>query len=97
MSDPTAPAGARRYLGIFAIQLLLTGLAIGVALIPGHPHEVFVALTAIMVVNASWVALNFMHLRSETPGMRRLVSAPLIVLGVYAIVLTLEAAWRHLQ
>ena len=97
MSDAQAQAGTRRYLGIFAVQLILTGIAIGVAVIPDHPHGIFVALLGIMVVNAAWVALNFMHLGQEAPGLRRMVSLPLILLVVYAIALTLEAAWRHFQ
>ncbi len=95
--DAHAPAGTRRYLGIFAVQVLLTGAAIGIAMIPGHPHAIFIALIAIMITNAAWVALNFMHLRWETRGLRRMVGIPLVFLAVYAIALTLEAAWRHLQ
>jgi caa(3)-type oxidase subunit IV len=95
--DPSESRPAPNYLRFFAIQLALTALEIGVAMVKGHPHRVTAALIALMLVNAAFVALNFMHLRWESRGLRLTVVVPLAMPVVYALALVSEGIWRSLK
>lgn len=85
------------YLRFFAVQVGLTALEIGVAMVKNHPHQVTTALIALMLVNGAFVALNFMHLRWEGRGLRLTVAVPLAMPVIYALVLVSEGIWRSLK
>lgn len=97
MSEPSRTTPTSSYLRFFAVQLALTALEIGVAMVKDHPQQVAAALIALMIVNATFVAFNFMHLRWESPGLRRTVMVPLLFPVLYALVLISESAWRSLK
>jgi len=85
------------YLRFFVVQLALTALEIGVATIKNHPHRVTAALIALMLVNAAFVALNFMHLRWESRTLRTIVTGSLGLPVLYALVLITEGVWRSFK
>ena len=97
--DPSSQAVPQHpnYLRFFVVQLVLTALEVGVAMVKHHPHRVTAALIALMLVNAAFVALNFMHLRWEGRGLRLSVAVPLAMPVLYALVLITEGIWRSLK
>ncbi|MEK6608336.1 MAG: cytochrome C oxidase subunit IV family protein [Myxococcota bacterium] len=88
----------KEYWVIFVILFVLTVLEVAVAQIPGIGKTLVVsALIALAVTKAAFVALFYMHLKHETPWLRRTVAIPLATPAVYALVLIAEASWRHLR
>jgi cytochrome c oxidase subunit 4 len=95
-----APAARERtpYLAAFALLVVLTVVEIGVVRSGGIPHRAaVVALVAVAIAKAALIALFYMHLRYETAILRLTVLGPLVAPAVYALLLMLDAARRHLR
>jgi caa(3)-type oxidase subunit IV len=86
----------KEYWTIFVVLFVLTILEVGVvyAHVPRTP--LFLALAGLALVKASCVGLFFMHLKYETPILRRTVAIPMSIPAFYALFLIAEGAWRRL-
>jgi caa(3)-type oxidase subunit IV len=86
----------KEYWTIFVVLFVLTILEVGVvyAHVPRTP--LFLALAGLAIVKASCVGLFFMHLKYETPILRRAVAIPMSIPAFYALFLIAEGAWRRL-
>lgn len=86
------------YFQIFVVLAVLTALEVGVAKMPGIGKELMVsALVLLAVTKAAFVALFFMHLKSETRALKLTIALPFAAPVLYAFVLIGEAAWRLLR
>jgi caa(3)-type oxidase subunit IV len=88
----------KQYYFIFGLLFVLTVLEVGVAL-PSvkaavGAAAVAVSLVLMAVVKAALVGLFFMHLNHETNILKLTVAIPLVVPGIYAVILIAEAYWR---
>ena len=86
----------KEYWAIFAVLFLLTVLEVGVVYLGIAKTPLFVALTGLALVKATCVGLFFMHLKHETPILRRSIAIPMSIPAFYALVLIAEGAWRRL-
>jgi cytochrome c oxidase subunit IV len=85
------------YLAAFGVLIALTLVEIGVVRSAGIPHRAaIIALIAIALAKAALIALFYMHLRYETRILKLTVLGPLVAPAVYALLLMLDAARRHL-
>ena len=88
----------KQYWKIFVLLAVLTGLEVGVAQMPGIAKELMVsALILLALTKAGFVALFFMHLKSETRTLKLTIALPFAAPALYAFVLIGEAAWRLLR
>lgn len=86
----------KEYWTIFAILFFLTILEVGVVYLGIAKTPLFVALTGLALVKAACVGLFFMHLKHETPILRRSIAIPMSLPAFYALILIAEGAWRRL-
>jgi cytochrome c oxidase subunit 4 len=85
----------RSYWLTFAVLAALTLAEIGVVYIPGIAHGLLVsALVLLALAKAALVLLVFMHLGSESRGLKWTVLSPFLLPAIYAVVLMAEAAWK---
>ncbi len=91
-----AHANRKEYFVIFIILAVLTALEVAVVKMPIPKTPMVVALVILAVTKAAFVALFFMHLRSEKRALRYTVAVPLLIPPIYAVVLIAESAWRML-
>lgn len=103
MSDLAAGPGAATakahpvgsYLRVFAVLCLLTAAEIGVVYVPGIGRALLIAaLTLMALAKAALVLIYFMHLGSETRGLKLTVLIPFALPALFAAVLMAEAVWR---
>jgi cytochrome c oxidase subunit 4 len=93
-----AAHGRGQYVAVFVVLGVLTLVELGVARTPGISRGAAIpALIALAVAKAALIALFYMHLRFETPILRRTVLAPLLAPAAYGLVLVADAAWRLLR
>ena len=86
----------KEYWTIFAVLFVLTILEVGVVYMGMSKTTLIVALTGLALVKATCVGLFFMHLKHETPIMRRSVAIPMSIPAFYAVFLIAEGMWRRL-
>ena len=87
----------KQYIIIFLVLGVLTGLEIGVVMMPGIARTlVIIALIALAVTKAAFVGLYYMHLKYETRVLKMTIAIPMATPAVYALVLIAEAAYRAL-
>ena len=86
----------KEYWTIFAILFVLTVLEVGVVYLGMAKTPLFVALTGLALVKATCVGLFFMHLKHETPILRRSIAIPMSLPGFYALILIAEGVWRRI-
>lgn len=93
----TDAARARRgYLIVFAALVALTALELAVAqTLKANRQTMIALLIGLALAKAGCVALSFMHLGSERRPLKLLVAIPMALPPLFAVVLMLEAAWRH--
>jgi cytochrome c oxidase subunit 4 len=86
------------YIVVFLILVLLTVAEVGVVYVPGIGKVALVsALILLAVAKAGLVLVYFMHLGSETLGLKLTVLLPFILPAAYAFVLMGDAVWRYLR
>jgi cytochrome c oxidase subunit 4 len=86
----------KEYWIVFGALFVLTILEVGVVYMGVPKVPLFLALSGMAIVKASLVGLFFMHLKHETPILRRSVAIPMSIPAFYALVLIAEGAWRKL-
>jgi len=92
---PAHKPNVREYLVIFVVLAVLTVLEVAVAKVPGISRRlVGLALVGLALTKAGFVALYYMHLKSETRVLKMTVAIPMAAPTIYALVLISEAAWR---
>ncbi len=91
-----AHAHRKEYVIIFVWLTVLTAVEVAVAYTPIAKPLLVSALVLLAVAKAALVAYFFMHLKQETPIMRKTISFCLAIPVFYAVVLISEAAWRML-
>jgi cytochrome c oxidase subunit 4 len=85
----------REYVIIFVWLVVLTILEVGVVYIPGVAKPLLISALCLMAVaKAVLVALFFMHLKTETNGLKWTVLIPLALPVFYALILIGDASWR---
>jgi cytochrome c oxidase subunit 4 len=84
----------KEYLVIFVALTLLTVLEVGVVYVPVARGLLISALVLLALGKAALVALFYMHLKHETKILKGYVVLPFIALGIYALILIFEGAWR---
>ena len=89
-----AQATRRSYLLIFLVLALLTALEVGVTYSGMNKRAMIWLLISMAVSKAALVALFFMHLKSETRGLRLSVLIPISLPALYALILVAETSWR---
>jgi len=82
---------------IFVILAVLTLLEVVLAQIGINKTLLGVALVGLALTKAAIVGLYYMHLKSETRILKLTVALPLAAPTLYAVVLMVEAAWRHVR
>ena len=88
-------AALRPYGIAFLVLVALTAAEVGVLYVPGISDPALVsALVLLAVAKAAVVLLCFMHLGSESRGLRLSVLLPFLLPAGYALALIGEAAWR---
>ena len=94
-----AAAHARgQYVVVFVVLGVLTLVELGVVRTPGIARRAAIpGLVALAIAKAALIALFYMHLRFETPILRRTVLVPLLAPAGYGLVLMADAAWRLLR
>ncbi len=92
----TAPPKAhyKEYFFIFGALFVLTILEVLAVKLPIAKGLIWSALILMAVAKAALVGLFYMHLKHETNILKLTVVIPLMLPGVYALVLIAEAAWR---
>jgi caa(3)-type oxidase subunit IV len=86
----------KEYWTIFGVLALLTALEVGVVYLGISKTPLFIALSGLALVKAACVGLFFMHLKHETPILRRSIAIPMSLPAFYAVILIAEGAWRRL-
>ncbi len=82
---------------VFLALVVLTGLELTVAKVPGVGHRALVsALVVLAVSKAALIGLFFMHLKYETRSLKLTVLLPLLAPALYAVALIADATWRLL-
>jgi cytochrome c oxidase subunit IV len=93
MSEGGSPR--RRYLQVFGLLTLLTLLELGVVYVPGIGRgPLLAALVLMALAKAGLVLSQFMHLSTETRGLKLTVLVPFLIPALLAVVLIAEAGWR---
>lgn len=86
----------RGYLIVFAALVALTALELLVAqTLKAHRPTMIALLIGLALTKAGCVALSFMHLAGERRPLKLLVAIPMALPPLFAVVLMLEAVWRH--
>jgi caa(3)-type oxidase subunit IV len=86
----------KEYWTIFGVLFALTVLEVGVVYLGIAKTPLFIALSGLALVKAACVGLFFMHLKHETPILRRSIAIPMSLPAFYALILIAEGAWRHI-
>jgi cytochrome c oxidase subunit 4 len=86
----------KTYLLIFAWLAMLTVLEVALVYTGLGKITMVTGLVALALTKAGLVALFFMHLRYETPVLRKTVLLPFCAPTFYAFVLITEGWWRKL-
>jgi caa(3)-type oxidase subunit IV len=86
----------KEYWTIFFVLFILTVLEVGVVYLGIAKTPLFIALSGLALVKATCVGLFFMHLKHETPILRRSIAIPMSLPAFYALILIAEGAWRHI-
>ena len=89
-------ATRQKYLVIFFVLTVLTALEIGVTYTGLDKKTMVWLLIAMAVGKAGLVAFYYMHLGTETRGLKLSVIIPLCIPAIYALILMAETAWRLL-
>lgn len=85
----------KQYLVIAAVLTALTLIEVGVVYTPIARSLIIFLLIGLAVTKALFVALYYMHLKSETKYLRMVLGLPMLFPPLYAVVLMLEAVWHH--
>jgi heme/copper-type cytochrome/quinol oxidase subunit 4 len=85
----------REYWIMLGVMVVLTGLEVAVAFLPGHTRLVLAVLLLLALAQAVYFALFTMHLSRETVALRRMAAGPGLIAAMYALALVSEAVWRH--
>jgi cytochrome c oxidase subunit IV len=91
-----AAATRQKYLIIFVLLTVLTALEIGVTYLGLEKKTLVWLLIAMAVGKAGLVAFYYMHLGTETRGLKLSVIIPFCIPAIYALILMAETAWRLL-
>jgi hypothetical protein len=86
---------ARGYLLMLAALLAFAGLEFETSRLPLATLGVVVLLVLLVVAQTAYFLLVSMHLKDETPTLRRMAALPVLLGLFYAAVLVSESAWRH--
>jgi caa(3)-type oxidase subunit IV len=86
----------KEYWTIFGLLFMLTILEVGVVYMGIAKKPLFIALSGLALVKAVCVGLFFMHLKHETPVLRRSIAIPMSLPAFYALILIAEGVWRRL-
>jgi caa(3)-type oxidase subunit IV len=86
----------KEYWTIFGVLFVLTILEVGVVYLGVSKTLLMIALSGLALVKASCVGLFFMHLKHETPILRRSIAIPMSIPAFYALILIAEGMWRRL-
>ena len=89
-----AGASRKTYWIIFGWLTGLTALEVSLVYLPMGKTPMVTGLIALALVKAGLVAMFFMHLKYETPVLRKTVFLPFLILTLYAFVFIMESAWR---
>jgi cytochrome c oxidase subunit 4 len=84
------------YITVFLILAFLTGIELFVPSVyagPERQHPKMLLLIFLAVAKAILVAMFFMHLKWESPWLKRIAMMP-IYMGLFAILLMLETVYR---
>ena len=92
----SAHVNRKEYWLIFVVLFVLTILEVGVVYMGIPKTPLFIALAGLALVKATCVGLFFMHLKHETPILRRSIAIPMSLPAFYALILIAEGAWRRL-
>jgi caa(3)-type oxidase subunit IV len=92
----SAHVNRKEYWTIFVVLFVLTVLEVGVVYLHIPKTPLFIALSGLALVKATCVGLFFMHLKHETPILRRSIAIPMSLPAFYALILIAEGAWRRL-
>jgi caa(3)-type oxidase subunit IV len=91
-----AHVNRKEYWTIFVVLFVLTILEVGVVYMGVPKTPLFIALSGMALVKATCVGLFFMHLKYESPILRRSVAIPMSIPAFYALILIVEGAWRRM-
>jgi len=92
----SAHVNRKEYWTIFTVLTVLTLLEVGIVYLGIAKTPLFIALAGLALVKATCVGLFFMHLKHETPILRRSIAIPMSLPAFYALILIAEGAWRRL-
>jgi caa(3)-type oxidase subunit IV len=92
----SAHVNRKEYWTIFVVLFVLTILEVGVVYMKIPKTPLFISLAGLALVKATCVGLFFMHLKHETPILRRSIAIPMSLPAFYALILIAEGAWRRL-
>ncbi len=85
------------YLYVFLVLVVLTVAEVGVVYVPGIGKGALVAALVLMALAKAGLVLHyFMHLGSETRGLKLTVLLPFALPALLAFALIGDAAWRLL-
>ena len=89
---------SKSHVNYFSIWVWLVALTVGYLLerFIGIPrHAALLAIFGIALVKALLVALNFMHLRRESPLIYAIVLVPIVLFGILLILLLPDITFVH--